>query len=54
MLYNADFEVYEPNLLGIYSDGYVNTKPSENSLGLLIDEDDTMLIDPNNTLKIKE
>lgn len=52
MLYNVDFEVYEPNLLGIYSTEYVNTKPSDSNAKLLIDDDNKLKIDDNNFLNI--
>jgi len=52
MLYNCDFEVYEPNLLGIFSTAYVNTTPTENANFLLIDDDNFLLIDDNNKLII--
>ena len=56
MLYNADFEVYEPDLLGIYSDNYINTKePDEVPKKLLIDANNHGLkIDANNELIITQ
>ena len=37
MLFNISFTVFEPELLGIYSDEYVNTRPSDKQFQLLID-----------------
>lgn len=55
MLYNCSFDVFEPELLGIYSTNYINTTRADTQFKLLIDTaDNELLIDDNgNSLRIQ-
>ena len=53
MLFNVQFEVNEAELLGIYSTGYINTKPDDEKFNLKIDTaGNDLLIDSTHKLKI--